>query len=88
RDRRRAHPEASAVRAGEPCAWSTDRLTRAGARPPRKGASVSTRTPRFAILPGLNSSADSRRITRVYLLVVICEIAVVSGLWLLDRFYS
>jgi len=25
---------------------------------------------------------------RTYVLVVICEIAVIAGLWLLDRFYS
>jgi len=25
---------------------------------------------------------------RIYVLVVICEIVVIAGLWLLDRFYS
>jgi hypothetical protein len=28
------------------------------------------------------------RMVRTYVLVVICEIAVIGGLWLLDRFYS
>jgi len=36
----------------------------------------------------LTSSAESARINRIYLLVVICEVVVVGGLWLLDRFYS
>jgi hypothetical protein len=37
----------------------------------------------------LTSSTDSNSgIVRLYVLVVICEIAVVGGLWLLDRFYS
>jgi hypothetical protein len=37
----------------------------------------------------LNVSADSsRRLAPVYVLVVICEIVVIAGLWLLDRFYS
>jgi hypothetical protein len=37
----------------------------------------------------LTSSAESDgRMARTYVLVVICEIAVIGGLWLLDRFYS
>jgi hypothetical protein len=41
------------------------------------------------ILASVTSSAQSnRRMARTYVLVVICEIAVIAGLWLLDRFYS
>jgi hypothetical protein len=37
----------------------------------------------------LNSPADSSsRFGPVYVLVVICEIVVIAGLWLLDRFFS
>jgi hypothetical protein len=37
----------------------------------------------------LTSSGESNgRMARTYVLVVICEIAVIGGLWLLDRFYS
>jgi hypothetical protein len=37
----------------------------------------------------LNSSADSSGgLGRTYVLVVICEIVVIAGLWLLDRFFS
>jgi hypothetical protein len=37
----------------------------------------------------LNSSAGSRGgLGPVYVLVVICEIVVIAGLWLLDRFFS
>jgi hypothetical protein len=42
-----------------------------------------------AILASLTSSSESNgRMARTYVLVVICEIAVIGGLWLLDRFYS
>jgi hypothetical protein len=33
-------------------------------------------------------SDDVNGMGRVYLLVVICEIAVVAGLWLVGRYYS
>jgi hypothetical protein len=37
----------------------------------------------------LNSSArPNGGMARTYVLVVICEIVVIAGLWLLDRFYS
>jgi hypothetical protein len=37
----------------------------------------------------LNSSADSSSsLAPVYVLVVICEVLVIAGLWLLDRFFS
>jgi hypothetical protein len=37
----------------------------------------------------LNSLAGSNGgMARIYVLVVICEIVVIGGLWLLDRFYS
>jgi hypothetical protein len=37
----------------------------------------------------LTSPAESDgRMTRTYVLVVICEIAVIAGLWLLDRLYT
>lgn len=48
----------------------------------------STRPADCDILQPLTASADSSRINRIYVLVVVCEIAVVGGLWLLDRFYS
>jgi hypothetical protein len=35
-----------------------------------------------------DSTQDDGRIGRTYLLVVICEVIVVGGLWLVDRFYS
>ena len=42
-----------------------------------------------AILAALTSSAEpDGRMARTYVLVVICEIAVICGLWLLDRLYS
>lgn len=50
-------------------------------------ATGSTRPADCDILQPLTASADSS-INRIYLLVVICEVAVVGGLWLLDRFYS
>jgi hypothetical protein len=36
----------------------------------------------------LDSTENDGRIGRTYLLVVICEIAVIGGLWLLGRVYS
>jgi hypothetical protein len=48
-----------------------------------------TAHPDCDILATLNSPVDSSRgLGRVYVLVVICETAVIAGLWLLGRFYS
>ena len=41
------------------------------------------------ILRTLTSSADSNGgFTLIYVLVVLCEIAVIAGLWLIGRAYS
>ena len=44
-------------------------------------------TPLYSLIL-LDTTQDDGRIGRTYLLVVICEIAVIGGLWLLGRFYS